>query len=417
MPAMADQEARRRIRQKALNAQMGRNGAPEVLTTQALTMASPVTVQMGNFITLDRPLCGFVLRNSGRLVVGAAAYDAGVPESFPNLVQRVFVQGQHVVWGNATPWDISGATLFSLPLAFQAKGNTFLSSTTRQGDPGQPFVTTANLITTPATGTIDYDVFYWMPTGPFLGPSTSSKLYQMPFFWRPEDWNGPLIFNVSVGDRSALGTPNASTTTTWTAFGSASGTPTLALYAVYSQLGKSRFGYVPGSNMIMVRNEAPAPTLLTGATSQQTLLAQLQSYITTNVLVKTGINLTGTTSGVQAFASLSDVQLDQTSILIGNRYLKNTGSNLAFKEYDQLWMSTVAPQGYFTLPFTESGNPFTALRADDPSMGINANLQIKTLVLSGNANNRQQYLQEYVMSAMGQKGAWGRYLPPDMLAA
>lgn len=400
-----------RLTNARMNAQFGRNGATELLTTQALTMASPVTIQMGNFVTLDRPLVGFVLRNSGRLVVGTAAYDAGVPESFANLIQRVFVQGQHVIWGNTTPWDISGATLFSLPLAFQSKGNTFLSSTTRQGDPGQPFVQTANLITTPATGTIDYDVYYWMPAGPFLGTAPSAKRHQVPFFWRPEDWNGPLIFNVGVGDKTALGTPNAGTTTTWTAFGSAAGSPSLQLFAVYSQLGPARYGYVPGSNALMIRDEAAAPTLLTGATSQQTLLAQLQSYITTNVLIKTGINLTGTTAGVQAFSSLSDVQLDQTSVLIGNRYLKNNGSNLAMKEYVQAWMGTVIPQGYFNLPFTESGNPFTALRADDPSMGINANLQVKTAVLTGNANNRQQYLQEYVQSAMGQKGAWGPFLP------
>lgn len=411
------QAARNRVSRKQFTAQLGRNGATELLATNAPTMAAAATFQMGNFVTIDRPVVGFMLRSSGRLVVGTAAYTTGVPESFPNLVQRVFVQGQHVIWGNTTPWDISGSTLFSLPLAFQARGNTFLSSTTRQGDPGMPFVTTANLITTPATGTIDYDVYYWMPCGPYLGASPSSKRYQLDFMWRPEDWNGPLIFNVGMSDNTALGTPAGGTTTTWTAFGAATGTPSLQLFAVYSQLGKARFGYIPGSNPIMIRNEQSAPTLLIAVTSQQTLLAQLQSYITTNIVVKSGILLTGTSAGVQAFASLSDVQLDQTSVLIGNRYLKNTGSNLAMKSYDGMWMNTTPPQGYFCLPFTESGNPMTALRADDPSMGINANLQIKTAVLTASANNRQQYLQEYVQSAMGQKGAFGPYLPADLLTA
>lgn len=405
----------RRVTRAKMNAQFGRNGATELLYSTGVSMAAPATIQMGNFVTLDRPVIGFVVRLTGRLVVGAAAYDAGVPESFPNLLQRIFVQGQHVIWGNATPWDISGATLFSMPLLFQNRGNSFLSSTTRQGDPGQPFVQTANLITTPATGTIDFDISVWMPSGPWLGVAPTAKRQQVSFAWRGEDWNGPLIFNVGLGDRTALGTPNAATTTTWTAFGSAASTPSLQLFAVYTQLGPARYGYVPGSNPLMIRNEAVAPTLLTGATSQQTLLAQLQSYITTNVLVKTGINLTGTTAGVQAFASLSDVQLDQTSILVGNRYLKNTGSNIAMKEYAQMWNGAVQPQGYFLLPFTESGNVFTALRADDPAIaGLNANLQVKTQVLSGNANNRQQYLQEYVMSATGQKGAWGPFPPPGV---
>lgn len=406
----AVQQSAQRATNRRLNSQLGRNGAAELLFTQSLTMAAPTTIQMGNFITLDRPLVGFVLRNSGRLVIGTAAYTAGVPESFPNLLQRVFVQGQHALWGNTTPWDISASSLFALPLCFQTRGNTFLSSTTRQLDPGQPFVQTANLITTPATGTIDYDVYYWMPCGPYLGASPSTKRSQLPFMWRPEDWNGPLIFNVGVGDQTALGTPAGGTTTTWTAFGSGAGSPSLQLFGVYSQLGNLRFNYVPGTNMVMIRNEAQAPTLLTGATSQQTLLAQLQAYITTNVLVKSGIVLTGTTAGVQAFASLSDVQLDQTSILIGNRYVKNTGSNLAMKEgYVSTWMNTVMPQGYFTLPFCESGNPLTAFRFDDPTFGLNANPQIKTAVLTASGNNMQRYLQEYVLSAMGQKGAFGMY--------
>ena len=404
-----------RLRNAQMNAQFGRNSATELLATQALTMAAAQTFQLGNFVTLDRPLVGLMLRMTGRLVVGTAAYSAGVPESFQNLIQRIVVNGQHVVWGNTTPWDISGATLFSLPLVFQTRGNQFISSTTRQADPGMPFVQTANLITTPATGTIDYDITYWLPCGPFLGATPSAKRQQLSFMWRGEDWNGQLIVNVSVGDRTALGTPAGGTTDTWTSFGAATGTPQMQLFGVYGQLGNARYGYVPGSNAIMVRNEAPAPNQLITATSQQTLLAQLQSNITTNVLIKTGVNLTGTSAGVQAFASLSDVQLDQTSLRVGGRYIKNVGSNIAYKAYDAAWMNTVIPQGYFNLPFTESGNVFTALRADDPKIaGPNANLQIITAVLTASANNRQQYMQEYVLSAMGQKGAWGPFLPPGV---
>lgn len=407
MPPTAEQ-LQRRLRNQRMNSQFGRNGSAEILTTQALTMAAPVTVQMGNFVTLDRPLVGFILRLTGSCAITGAAYTAGVPESFPNLLQRVFVQGQHVIWGNTTPWDISGSTLFSLPICFQSRGNQFLNQTTRQADPGMPFVQTQNIITTPATGTVPFDISYWMPTGPFLGASPSAKRHALPFMWRPEDWVGPLIFNVGVADQTGLGTPAGGTTVTWTGV-------QLQLFAIYSQLGPARYGYVPGSNAVMVRNESPAPTLLTGITTQQTLLAQLQSYITTNVLIKTGLNLTGTTAGVQAFSSLSDTQLDQTSILVGNRYLKNTGSNIAMKAYDGTWMNTVPPQGYFNLPFIESGNPFTALRADDPQiMGLNANLQVRTLVNTASANNRQQYLQEYVLSATGQKGAFGPYLPPGV---
>lgn len=400
-----------RWRTKRMDAQFGRNGATELIATQAVTMAQPQTYQLGQYVTMDRPILGFVLVESGRNVIGTNAYDVGVPESYTNLMQRVLIQGQHVLWGNTTPWDISGATLFTAPLMTQAPGgNTFLSSTTRQNNPGQPYVQSANLITTPATGTIDYYITRWMPTGPFLGGGTSSKRHLLPYYLRPEDWNGPLIFNVSMGDKTALGTPNAATTSTWTAFGSGGGTPQLQLFAVYAQLGDARYGYVPGSNAVMVRNEQPAPTLLLGATSQQTLLAQLQSYITFNVLVKTGINLTGTTAGVQAFSSLSDVQLDVTALKVGNTFLKNNGSNLAYKDgYLQVFNNTVMPQGYFPLSFVESGNPFTAYRAD-LEVTNNANFQIVTAVLSANANNRQQYMQEYALSASGQKGAQGPFL-------
>lgn len=409
-PAQQAVVAQQRQMQKAQNAQFGRFGATELLA-QAIcqnNLAAPATYNLGNFVTLDRPLAGFVLVFSGRLVIGTAAYDAGAPESFTNLIQNILVQGQHVLWGAQQIWNISGATLFVLPQTAQSRNaNVFLSSTTRQEDPGQPYVQQANMITTPATGTVDFWISYWMPTFPLLGATPTGKRQAIPTFLRAEDWTGPLLFNITVGDKTALGTPNASTATTFSSFGSASGSPLLQLFGVYSQLGTgpARYAYVPGSNLVVLRNEAPFPNLLTGATAQQTLAAQLQAAITTGMLIKSGINLTGTSAGVTTFSSLSDVQLDQTAIKIGNKFIKNNNSNLAMKAYAQGMMNCNTPQGYLWLPFDESGNMFNAFRFDLVAANLNANPQLVTAVLSGNSNNRQQYIQEQVFSASGQKAA------------
>ena len=370
---------------------LGRYQGPEILFSQTTTLGGTAggtaeVIRPANPVNLARPLESLEVVLRGRLVIGTANYTAGVPEAPQTLVERIVVRGNHRVWGSQVPIDISGASAFVWQRIFQQVGNTLLLGTTRSADPGQPFVGTTGM-TTGATGTYDFEVHYRIPVWPLQW----SRRQAVPFLWRQEDWSNTLTMEITVGDRTSLGTPAGGTTTTWTAFGSASGSPSIEVFANYSLLGSFARSGVPG---LVIRSEQVVTPALVSTTTNAQLGAELRKQITTNVVIKSGIRLTGTTSGVNVFASLSDVQLDRTRILVDQKPIRDIGRNYAAKNYYGSMFGTVIPQGYLLLSFTEGGNNLVALRGEKVPQG--AAFVLNTDVLTADANNRQTLIQEQV---------------------
>jgi hypothetical protein len=370
---------------------LGRFQGPELLFSQTTTLGGTAggvaeTIRPANPINLARPLESLEIVLRGRLVIGTAAYTVGAPESPQTLIERIVVRGNHRVWGSQVPIDISGATAYVWPRIFQPVGNNLLLGTTRSADPGMPFVGTTGL-TTGAVATYDFQCHYRIPVWPIQW----SRRQAIPFLWRQEDWGNTLQIEITVGDRTSLGTPAGGTTTTWTAYGSATGSPTVEVFANYSLLGSFARTGIPG---LVVRTEQTVTPALTAVTSNVQLGAELRKQITTNVVVKSGIRLAGTTGGVTIFGSLSDVQLDRTRIVVDQKPIRDTGRNYASKNYYGSMYSTVIPQGYFLLSFVEAGNNQLALRSEKIPQG--AAFTLTTDVLTADANNRQTVIQEQV---------------------
>lgn len=309
------QEAR--IRARMRDEQLGRFQGPELFhtDTSAATFAAVRNLLVPRPVNLARPLEFFEIVVRTRLVIGTADYTAGIPEAPQTLVERIRISGNHKRWGNVTPINISGANAFAWMRVFQTVGNDLMIGTTRSADPGSPFVQTTGL-TTGVQATYDVELHYLIPVAPVLGVSQSAKLQSLSFLWRPEDWiDNSIQMEVTLGDRTSLGTPAGGTTTTWTAYGSASGNPSVEFYVGYAQMG--RWQNV-GRSGLVIRNDYTVNPALAAVAGAQTLI-NLQKQITTNVVIKSGIALTGTSAGVNVFASLSDLQLDQTGIIVVDR--------------------------------------------------------------------------------------------------
>lgn len=366
---------------------LGRYQGPEYIFGTPVTMAAVQTVKPGNPIPLARALESLKVIWRGRLVIGTAAYTAGIPEAPQTLIERIRVTGNHRKWGNVVLQDISGATAFAALASYQVRGNIALNGTTLYGDLSTPLPSTG--IAAGSVASYDLELHYEIPAAPW---GAWNAVMAVPYLWREEDFGNSLSIEITVGDRTSLGTPAGTTTTTWTAFGSAAGSPSVEVYGNYAMLGPLQGA---GDNGIVLRSEIVAQPGLVGVTGGVQLGAQLRkSAVTTNLLLKTGIMLIGTSAGVNVFASLSDVQLNRTRIMAAQKPIKDLRSNYATKAYYALKFGKFAPQGYLPFSWIEGGSILAALQGQDMPAG--ANFYIETDVLTADANNRQQYVQEMI---------------------
>jgi hypothetical protein len=167
------------------------------------------------------------------------------------------------------------------------------------------------------------------------------------------------------------------------------------IYTRYQILGALRSGFRTGC---VIRNEN---TITAGVTALGTnvRVLQLQKQKTTNIMIKSGLILAGTSSGVQVVSALSDVMLERTQVLNDNRPVRNNQSNLSSKESIGYQFTTVEPQGYLPFSFIDSQNVRSAYRGDLPSVvGSGADFAIYTDIIAANAQNAIFPVQEMIFA-------------------
>lgn len=366
---------------------LGRNVGPEFFASIAHN-GTAQQQQIPQVLSLNRPLEAFILRWRGRVVIGANNYDAVAAEAPWTIIDRFQVQGTYK--GNQlTPVFMTGGTLFTYMRLFQTFGNTALIGTTRQADPSSPYAQVG--ATFGNIGTYDLDLFYILPVVPMLAKAARAR-GNVSFLWQPQDWNNIQI-TVWLGDRTSFGTPNAGSTVTFTAFGSGAGSPSCEVYTRYELLGDLRGNF---RTACVVRNES---TIVSGqglnAIANNVTLQNLTKQKTANLLVKTGINLTGVTSGVNVFASLTDTMLDQTQIVVDNTAKRNNLSNLVSKQSIAQRFAAIHPQGYLLFSFVDGQSPRSCFRADiQDVVAAQASYQLKSNVLTAAANQQANVIQE-----------------------
>lgn len=371
------------------SAYLGRNQGPEFFASTPHTGVAG-QIQIPRPLSLNRPLEAIILRWRGRVVIGVANYTAVAAEAPYTIIDRIQVQGTFK-GTQLTPIFLSGATTFSYMRLFRPYGNTALFGTTRQADPTSPFqqlgANFGNI------GTYDLDIFYVIPVAPIVATANRAR-GNVSFLWQPQDWNN-LQITLNLGDLTSFGTPGGATTVVFTAFGSGAGTPIVEIHTRYEVLGALRAGF---RTACVVRNESVVTAGL-GAVSNNVRLLPLSKQKTSNVLVKTGIALTGTTSGVNVFATLSDTILDVTQIQVDNRPIRNSLSNLVSKQSIAQRFGSIHPQGYLLQSFVDSMNARSAYRADLPSVvGPQSSFDLVTNVLAAAANQQANIIQEMIFA-------------------
>jgi hypothetical protein len=374
----------------AFAAYLGRNQGPELFFTQTHTGAAGTTI-IPKTLSMNRPLEGLMLRWTGRVVVAVANYAVVAAEAPSTIIDRIKVFGTYK--GTAlTPIDLTGATAQVWARLFGYRSSTVAINATRQAEPSQPFQQLAANFGN--IGTYDLDIWYFIPMWPMISPSARANNI-LPFCWQPRDWNDTLQIQLNLGDLSSFGTPGGGGTTTFTAFGSGAGSPSIQIYTRYLIAGPLRAGF---HTNCVIRNENNASGTVT-AIANAIRLGLLQKQKTTNVVVKTGRILTGTTSGVNVYSDLRDILLNETQIIVDNRPIRQNRDNLTFKEHIGIQYNTVLPEGYLNFSFCDSQQPRSAFRGDLPNVvAPGASFELTTNVIEANANSTCQITQEQIFS-------------------
>lgn len=372
---------------------LGRYQGPELFQSFTVDLNTPQNVVLPRQLNINRPLHSILIALSFRATVTVGAYADVSVEAPQNILQNIQLRGIHRSYGSLIPWDVTGATTFVYPfLTGNAAGSqAFISvgggALTQAARPGVPFLSSF----TGAVNTHDVILLYYVPVGvPLMGIGQSVKRQQTNYLLMPDDWTDTLQLELRFGDESALGDPTGATVA-FTAFGSATGTPTCEVHLNHGILGAFANGMRSG---VMIRNERQLVDVQSLATQQR--LTALQKRITNLVLVKSGvIETVGMTAGVQAFSDLSDVILNRTQIQVDNKPLRQNDNNRLQRAYNSWMFETNPMEGYLPLTFVDGQNPLLAYRGDGLSGG--STFELLSDIATAAAANRVQYIQEQVI--------------------
>lgn len=375
--------------QRDLASILGRNQGPELFFQQTFNAGqSPIIPKNLN---VNRPLERIHIIWRGRVTIAGANYTAVSAEAPQTILQRLRLTGTHQRFGSLVPVDITGATLFALARLTRFRGASLLINGVRQPELNVPLnqsgATFGNI------GTYDLEIHYELPMGPIL--AISSKIAVVPFLFMNADWGDTLQLQLFFGDQTSFGTLAGGTTTTFSAFGSNTGSPLVTIMTNYEILGP-----LAGSiaTAVVLRSEQ-TQTAPVSANGNAIRLQLLQKQKTTNIFVKTGTVLTGTNAGISVFASLSDTVLEMTQPVVDNKPIRNNFNNFAAKEYYGFAFDTVLPQGYLNFSFLDAQQPLTYYRGDLLAGG--STFELDSNVVGGGANVNCNVLQEQVIGDPG----------------
>jgi len=369
----------------ALAQLLGRNQGPEFFVNfPFVALSSPFA---NKNINLNRPLerLHFIFR--GRVKISGANYDVVASEAPQTILQRVRLEGDSTVNSSQVLIDMGGATMFALSRLFNQRGCSVYINGVRQPEPTVPFqqvgATFGNI------GTYDLEIHYDYLFTPILPPGLAAVL--TPFLLQKSEWQDSLQLQVFFGDETSFGTPNASTVVAFSAFESDSGSPTLTVETNYEINGPAANSFPTG---VVLRTEKTATGDVTTIATNIALLT-LQKRKTSNVIIKSGSILAGSSSGVQVFSDLSDEILDFTQIRVDNKPLRNIQQNFAAKEYYGYAFNTVLPEGYLNYSFIDSQNPLTFYRGDLLDKGVE--FEVDTNVITDGDNQIATVIQEQIL--------------------
>jgi hypothetical protein len=353
-------------------------------------------------VDLSLPIRGFRMSFKGRVVIGTAGFTTANPEGFLNLISSIIIQGTNArQQGNLTLYNIDLATLFVVQNFFAYRGAAYYSINSGTGEtelapPTLPMPASYAPIT--ATGTYDFRIVLDIPFHPMQSNAFGKEPLTIPqFLVRNEEWKDSIQIVLGFGNQAGggatgvLGLSAGTTTITFSAYGSGSGTPTIDISSLPVLMGAAlKDQILPG---VISRVSTPITSVMQSAGTGVPLL-NLQKQPTPRIFFKQGVSTI-----TPAFTSLTDTNVTALGVQLGqNRNIRNVLDIFQHKLQQADVYSRDLIQGYTMFDFMDQGNPDSSYPGQD--IGDGATLQT-TGNVTGVANALALVVQEQVLQQPG----------------
>lgn len=248
----------------------------------------------GGLIPNDRYMYGMWLVFEGRATNNVALGATGVRADAPfSLIQNITISGYHRVRGQNEQFiNLRGTDLYNL--------NRFYWNAVPYMEPSNGWPQFIPQISTIGGDTNDIRVVYYIPFAPMRIPINSQLgwILDAPNYDR-------LQLQVTFADGTALFTGGvAAANVTFSAFGSAGGSPRLRVIGQFALGGQSIYGYVPARTWRYFQ-EITGSQLTTTSTNQRLYNIPRGNKIRA-LMVKTGTKSTDATAGIDVYDTYSD---------------------------------------------------------------------------------------------------------------
>lgn len=320
----------------------------------------------GGLIPNDRFMSGLTLEFRGRLTMPAATGPSAVQASaHAGIIERVTIEGYHRIRRQQEKiLDLRGTDL-ELMQRFYSPGNLVKTPTT---------------IDVTANATNDMVVQIAVPFTPQRMPVSVQSAYLL---------DAPnyesLKLTVQWGDFRSVVVPGA-TAATWSAFGSAGGSPELRVYGGFA-IHPARFaGFVPG-RIFRYFQEITGSPVTTTATGTR-LWDIPRGFDIRGLFLKTGVKATNTTAGNNSYASHTDFLTDMRINMGLGKYIRRfLDGNAVYADIAQAYNLPARVTGVNPIDFAQYGAPGEVLNTRGLISGPNGNVDLYLSAdVAGNAN-------------------------------
>lgn len=387
---------------RPLLARLTRDQGPEY--EQTLNFAALTQVSTPTSLRTDRKIKWIDLHFRGRFTnaAGAPTFRTGPSLLGANnsniifsLLQQITVRGQHLKYGSQTLFQMRGeaaAEYVALMLPNYIPQYTVSANGAAQARFGAFSAVGAQ--------TNDFDAVLPIPLYPLDCSAADAVMYCV----HGPDWPGNLFVDILCADGTALATVNPPVS--FTAFGSAAGSPVIDILTERPLLGKDYMSAIRGAITYRITfTQQPTATVASGGGTGVKLSDLQVGKDTTRILLKTGTQGAAESAQVVAFGALSDTICTRTFFSLDSRGLRfqNTNADSTLQDYMGRSYGRFIPIGYKLIDFiagpgTGPANPKTAFGSSQLTAA--RKFELDGDVTSG-ANQIAEVTQEMVLGAPG----------------
>lgn len=402
MPTQVAPAASRPADLRPLLARVTRDQGPEF--EQTLNFAALTQVSTLTSIRTDRKIKWVDLHMRGRFTnggtgptfrTGPSILGANNSTVIFSLLQQVTVRGQHLKYGSQTIFQMRGESIaeyLALTLPNYIPQYTVSANGGAQTRFGAFSATLAQ--------TNDFDFTLPIP----LFPPDVSPADAVMYCMHGPDWPGNIYIDILCADGTALATANAPTS--FTAFGSGAGSPTIDILTERPLLGKDYMAAIRSAITYRISfTQQPTAAVVSGGGTGVKLSDLQVGKDTARLFLKTGTQGAGQSAQVVAFGSLSDTIVTRTFFSLDSRGLRfqNTNADSALQDYMARSYGRFIPIGYKMIDFVSG--PGTGPANPKASFGSSQLTAARKFEIDGDvtqgANQLAEVTQEMVLGAPG----------------